>query len=103
MDAFIVALARVQLDPQLEHGRWGEYRPNHNFDGPINVGLLMGNMSIPEKQKLEPGQPQEIRIEFIVPAEYVSRIQPGRQWIIQEGTKRVGRGEIIALDSCCFR
>lgn len=90
-------LARVELDPTLERGRWGEYRPNHNLGTAENTDLVMGFMSIPEDKKLEPGEAQNLAIRFFVPPDYMPKLEVGRRWIIQEGRSRVGSGEILEV------
>lgn len=89
--------ASVRLLPEVEHGRRANYRPNHNFFGPDDRVMTMGEVNIPAGEELHPGETMEVPITFFNWPGLVGQIYPGREWRIQEGATLVGIGTIIEV------
>jgi elongation factor Tu len=93
----ICVLAKVRLLPETKWSKRAIYRPNHNFFGPEDRTMTMGQINIPEGQVLLPGESMEVPITFINWPGLEGQIYPGREWRIQEGATLVGMGTIIEI------
>ncbi|ABD81599.1 hypothetical protein [Saccharophagus degradans] len=95
--------AIVSLLPASESGRvngiTSGYRPNHNFGGPENVEMRMGQITVQNNEWITPGESKPVKIHFIMPDGYVVDLFPGLIWRIQEGGNLVGSGKITKLIS----
>lgn len=93
----ISVLAKVRLLPETKWSKRANYRPNHNFFGPEDRNMTVGEIDIPEGEVLLPGETMEVPITFINWPGLEGQIYPGREWRIQEGAMLVGIGTIIEI------
>jgi len=95
--------AVVSLLPSSESGRdkgiTSGYRPNHNFGGPENIEMRMGQITVENDEWIEPGESKPVKIQFVMPEGYVMDLAPDLIWRIQEGGRLVGKGKITKLIS----
>ncbi|NML11023.1 hypothetical protein HHL08_12850 [Sphingobium sp. AR-3-1] len=102
-DDAILIQASIYLLTSAEGGRRtplrGEssYRPNHNFRGPDNSRMCVGAIDLAEGEEIAPGETIERDIIMWIWPEINDLIQPGREWLIQEGAQVVGHGTILAV------
>ncbi|THD58646.1 hypothetical protein [Phenylobacterium sp.] len=93
--------ARISMLATTEGGRTSlivgptSYRPNHNFFGPENRDMAIGLIDLLPGETLNPDEIRVLDLTFITWPE--GELYPGRGWLIQEGARLVGRGEVIEL------
>jgi len=75
------------------------YRPNHNFGGPDNNEMRIGQISVENDEWIKPGESKVVKIHFIMPEGYVIDLFQGLTWRIQEGGRLVGNGNITKVIS----
>ena len=78
-------------------GRFGSYRPNHNFFGPDNREMLMGLVWLSPDDVLAPGESTVVEVQFLNWSSLKPELHPGREWLIQEGSHVVGLGAVIEV------
>ena len=95
--------AIISLLPSSESGRikgiTSGYRPNHNFGGPDNSEVRMGQITVGNDELIKPGESKAVKIHFIMPEGYVIDLVLGLTWRIQEGDRLVGNGKITKVIS----
>lgn len=89
--------ARISLLPDCLGSRQGLWRPNHNFLGPDDREMAIGQIAIPEGTVLRPGDSIEQTVSFFHGPRLDGLIVPGREWRIQEGCRLVGMGVILKI------
>jgi translation elongation factor EF-Tu-like GTPase len=74
------------------------YRPNFNFwpDNP-QKWMAIGIIDLPEGDGLALGETKQVQITFLTWPELKDEIKPDRAWVIQEGNKVVGSGQILKI------
>lgn len=98
-------IAQVELIPTDEGGREQPllgvhpYRPNHNFFGPENIVMCMGQLDIPAGDPKYPGDIFACDMRLILHPDIADTMQPGRRWRIQEGRKLVAYAEVKEVRS----
>ncbi len=78
-------------------GRFGSYRPNHNFFGPDKWEMLVGLVWLPPEDVLMPGKSAVVEVEFLNWDALKPELYPGREWRVQEGHKLVGIGTVLEV------
>jgi len=98
----IRVLAKIALTPQNEGGRHGPFtkgfRPNHNFKGPENTFFFIGQIEVSENEWVYPGETRELFVTFLNARGLRELLTPGRVWRIQEGSKFIATGTVIAVE-----
>ena len=95
--------ARITLLRAEEGGRRDplpagtRYRPNHNFFGPDDINMSLGEIAIPADRDIAPGDSFETTIEFAHWPGLDGIFTPGLKWRIQEGYQLVAFGEVIRV------
>ena len=93
--------AEFTLLPTSQSGRstgiTSGYRPNHNFGGPSDFNLRMGQVEVPGGGWIQPGETRTVRIRFIIAQEHTIPFAPGLAWRIQEATRHVGNGKVVRV------
>ena len=101
-DAPIKVRATIALLPQKQGGRHGPFtkgfRPNHNFGGPDGRLFFIGQIEVGEDEWVYPGEARELCVTFLNVRGLRDLLIPGRTGRIQEGSKLVGTGTIIAVE-----
>jgi translation elongation factor EF-Tu-like GTPase len=108
VDGAVVSKLRIRASLQLLatsaggrktpiSGRFGSYRPNHNFFGPDNREMLMGLVWLPVEEVLMPGESAIVEVEFLNWEALQPELHPGREWLVQEGPQVVGVGTVIEV------
>ena len=98
-----VVEARITLLRTDEGGRrYGlpagtSYRPNHNFFGPDDINMSLGEIVIPAGRDIGPGESFETTIEFEYWPGLDGIFTPGLKWRIQQGYQLVAFGEVIRI------
>lgn len=99
----IKVAAIVSLLPTSDSGRvngiTSGYRPNHNFGGPSNDEMRMGQLTVENDEWIQPGETKLVEVHFIMPEGYVVELNSGLKWRIQEASRLVGHGEIVHVIS----
>lgn len=90
--------AKVTMLPTADGGKsraiWEGYSPNHKLpDGTF----CMGRFAAIEGSKIEPGEAKQVEIKLLVIEQLRDRFKQGLVWGIQEGGRKVGVGEILAV------
>ena len=70
------------------------YRPNHNFGGPDNRNMFIGQLELEEGEFLYPGQTKILVVTFLDVRGLRENLGIGTEWRIQEGTRLVGFGVV---------
>lgn len=100
---YITVRASVRLLTIEEGGRFnpvpgpGSYRPNHNFFSAGNNEMTIGFIELPDEQGLRLGEARELVISFWPWERLDGEIYPGREWVLQEGSKVVGHGRVLEV------
>ena len=100
-DKPIRVLARITVLPREQGGRQGpfttSYRPNHNFGGPDDRIFYIGQVEVPQGAWVHPGETRDLVIAFLNVRGISDLLQVGRTWRIQEGSRHVATGEVLAV------
>ena len=72
-------------------------RPNHNFIGPGNRDMCMGQITVPGDEKIFPGESKAVMIQFVLLPAYAALLRPGFMWRIQAGGQHFANGEVIEV------
>jgi translation elongation factor EF-Tu-like GTPase len=75
----------------------GPYRPNHNFATASDAEFSVGQVEFLEGQPLSPGQSANVEVRFIAVPGLSEKLQPGREWRIQEANRLVGFATVLAV------
>lgn len=70
------------------------YRPNHNFGGPDNRNMFIGQVELEEGEFLYPGQTKNLVVTFLNVRGLREHLAIGTEWRIQEGLRLVGFGVV---------
>lgn len=100
----IVVEARVTFRTTDAGGRKGQvfsgYRPNHRFKPKANVSsFYIGEVQFGHKTAIFPGEMEAVTIIFLRAGGIEKYLVPGEQWLIQEGSRIVGEGEILNVQN----
>ena len=76
-----------------------KYRPNHNFGGPEDREFYIGQVETPVGEKLYPGNIYNVPVTFLSGPGLSDLIKVGRVWRIQEGSKLVAMGKVLAVEA----
>lgn len=97
----IKVVAEISFISENEGGRsrpvQAIYRPNHNFGPENHREFYIGQVEIPEDNKLYPGETYILPITFINGPGLSELLSVGRKWRIQEGPRLVARAKIIKV------
>ena len=72
-------------------------RPNHNFFGPENRDMCMGQVEVVDDEWIQPGETREVVITFLLLPKWQKAVKPGFKWCIQAGGQHFANGEIIEI------
>jgi hypothetical protein len=102
MDRGIISVkAYVRLLPSDQPGRVGLIRSghhlNHNFGGPANRTLYVGQITFPEDRWYSPGSESEVRVDFVDFPGLRECLVPGREWHIQEAARVVAEAKVLEV------
>jgi elongation factor Tu len=70
------------------------YRPNHNFGGPDNRNMFIGQVELEDGELLYPGQTKNLMVRFPNVRGLREHLAIGTEWRIQEGMHLVGFGVV---------
>ncbi len=94
--------AKLKLNTTEEGGRQtgiiSGYRPNHVFEYNDNGQLLqtyIGDIIFEGKPTIDPGEEREVTVRFLINQPIEKYLEKGRIWWINEGSRQIGRAEII--------
>jgi translation elongation factor EF-Tu-like GTPase len=73
------------------------YRPNHNFGGAENRQFYIGQVDLGSREFLNPGDSQEVLIEFLHGPGIEEAVKAGATWRIQEGPQLIAVGTVIEV------
>lgn len=100
----IIVKAKITMKTTQEGGRQfgfkSGYRPNHVFELPTNLQILVtyiGDIQFDDQELIEPGETKVITVRFLKMKEVEKYINVGQKWFINEGTRTVGFGEILEI------
>ena len=97
----VVVEARVALLSEREGGKLrpitARYRPNHNFGGPDNPIMYIGQVEIPQGEWMHPGETRNLQVTFLSEPGLAEKLMPGAKWRLQEGRRFIGTAEVIRL------
>ena len=97
----VVVEATVTLLSEREGGKsrpiTAPYRPNHNFGGPDNLVMYIGQVDIPRGEWMRPGETRSLQITFLNGPGLAEKLTPGTKWRLQEGRRLIGTAEVIRL------
>ena len=97
----IRVLARISALKTQEGGRKGpfgtRYRPNHNFGAEDNRVFYIGQVEVPDGVLVHPGEVVDLRVTFLSGRGLLELLRVGRTWRIQEGSRCVAMGTVLAL------
>ena len=97
----LVVEATVTLLSEKEGGKLrpitARYRPNHNFGGPDNLIMYIGQLEIPQGEWMHPGETRNLQITFLSGPGLAAKLAPGAKWRLQEGRRLIGTAEVIRL------
>lgn len=102
MDRAVISVkAHVRLLPSGQRGRAGLVRSghnlNHNFGGPANRTLYVGQITFPEDRWYTPGSESDVRVDFVDLPGLREQLVPGRQWHIQEAARVVADAKVLEV------
>tara|TARA_B100000745_G_C20038730_1_gene353893 strand:- start:211 stop:546 length:336 start_codon:yes stop_codon:yes gene_type:complete len=72
-------------------------RPNHNFWGPDNRDMCMGQIELIDDGQILPGEKKQVIINFLGLSEFISKLEVGFRWRIQAGSQYFANGEVIEI------
>ncbi|SDU14006.1 hypothetical protein [Halopseudomonas salegens] len=72
-------------------------RPNHNFLGPGNSEMCMGQIMVAQGAGIAPGEQGIVRIRFVVLPEYAAMLKPGFRWRLQAASQHFANAEVLAI------
>ena len=94
MNELLRVRAQLRLLTEAEGGKRtpiaSGYRPNHNFAGPENRSMCVGQIDLMYRERLNPGETAVVSITFQPSSALPKSLQPGRSWRVQEGARLVG-------------
>ena len=103
-DGLIIVKAKITLKTKEEGGRetafYSGYRPNHVFELPNNLKILLayiGAIQFPDRGSFAPGETKIVTVRFLNVPEIKKYMTVGRKWCINEGPKTIGFGEILDI------
>ncbi len=67
-----------------------EYRAQFHYDDQDWDAVLQ----YPDVDKVEPGETARVIFSFLSPEQHLDKLQPGRMFLIREGSRTVGYGKI---------
>ena len=98
----IIVKAKITMITKQEGGRQSGfksgYRPNHVFELPtdlINLKTYIGDIQFDGQELIAPGETKIATVRFLKIGEIEKYINVGQKWLINEGAKTVGFGEIL--------
>lgn len=96
----IVVDARITLLTTEAGGRKGQifsgYRPNHRFNVNSSISsFFIGEVQFSHKIQIYPGETELVSVIFLRAGGIEKYLIPGEHWLIQEGSRLVGSGEIL--------
>lgn len=102
MDRGVISVkAYVRLLPSDQRDRVGLIRTghhlNHNFGGPANRTLYVGQITFPEDRWYSPGSESEVRVDFVDLPGLREYLVPGREWHIQEEARVVAEAKVLEV------
>ena len=71
------------------------YRPNHDFGLPEE--LNDGMHEYPDRSSVLPGEDARALLWLLVPERNIGRLYVGMKFTVQEGSRIVGHGEVLAI------
>lgn len=92
-------IARITLKSTDQGGRtnpiYTGYRPNNVFE-PGN-GAWISEITFSDVDHISPGETHLVEVQFLHP-DTARFLTVGRKWLICEGLKEIGEGEIISIN-----
>ena len=76
------------------------YRPNHVFELPSNIQNMrayMGDIQFDDQELIEPGETKNVIVRFLKNSQIEKYIKVGQKWLINEGARTLGFGEILEI------
>lgn len=70
-----------------------EYRPQFHYDDQDWDAV----QQYPDVDKVEPGETARVIFSFLSPEEHVDKLEPGKMFLIREGSRTVGYGKITRI------
>lgn len=100
----VVVEVQITLLSTEDGGRKGPifsgYRPNHRFDPESNIsGFFIGEIQFTTKNAIYPGESEKVVIIFLKAGGIEEYLIQGTEWLLQEGSKLVGKGKILNIHS----
>jgi translation elongation factor EF-Tu-like GTPase len=94
----IVVEAEIRLLSADEGGRsqplTRAFRPNHNFGGPEDRNMFVGQVELPENDAWQPGESRDLMVRFLNVHGLAEKLKVGAEWRLQEGRRLVAVGTI---------
>ena len=81
-----------------DHPFTNGFRPNHNFGSQDDRFFFIGQIKIPKGEWVYPGETRDLSVTFLNAPGLYDLLKPGRIWRIQEGSKLIGTGTVIAIE-----
>ena len=102
----IVVKAKITMKATEEGGKHSGitsgYRPNHVFELPQdlnNICAYIGDIQLGNQELINPGETKIATVRFLKMPKVEEYIKVGQKWIINEGRRTVGFGEIISIST----
>ncbi len=93
--------ARLQMLRTDEGGRRigisSGLRPNHNFGDAMAREFYIGQITVSDDARVDPGETGDVIVEFLNGPGLSALLTVGRTWRIQEGPHLVARAEVLEL------
>jgi translation elongation factor EF-Tu-like GTPase len=100
----IIVKARIKMKTAQEGGRttgfFSGYRPIHVFEPPKDGQLIVGHggdIRFEGRELIEPGETAEVIVRFLRTPTVVKYVNVGQKWLICEGARPLGFGEILEV------
>ena len=84
-------------DGGRQSGISSRYRPNHNFGDPDGREMYIGQIEFSDREFIEPGETNEVTVNFIPGRGLSEKLKVGREWRIQEASRLVGNATVLEL------